>query len=148
MLLSDESAYRCMDKRGGLFNLTQSTTWQREGLYLLGLDNQLGFNGSGDYGLDTLTFGTSEVSLQKSIIGSINTTEYITGFLGLGIVPGNFSSGQFKSPLDSLVEENLVPSHSYGYTAGAIYGMSVNLSTIYQRTCVNMLKSKKGSPAR
>jgi hypothetical protein len=112
-----------MDERGGLFNLSGSTTWENEGLYLLGLDSQLGFNGSGDYGLDTLEFGNTGVSVSESIIGSINTTEYVTGFLGLGIVPGNFTNGQFKSPLDSLAEKNIIPSYSYGFTAGASYRM-------------------------
>lgn len=94
----------------------------KEGFYELGLDTQLGFNGSGDYGLDTLDFGVSGASLNESIISSINTTEYLTGFFGLGIVPGNFSDGQFKSPIGALVESaDLIPSHSYGFTAGAPY---------------------------
>lgn len=115
-------ADKCMSERGGLYNMSKSSTWKSEGFYQLGLDTQLGFNGTGDYGLDTVEFGSTGISLDDSIIGSINTTDYLTGFLGLGIVPGNFSNGQFKSPIAALVESaDLIPSHSYGFTAGSTY---------------------------
>jgi hypothetical protein len=121
-MLKHQLAYKCTDERGGLFDLNKSSTWQKEGTYLLGLDTQLGFNGSGDYGLDALSFGETGASVTSSIVASISTTEYLTGFFGLSIIPGNFSDGQFKSPIGALVEnESLIPSHSYGFTAGAIY---------------------------
>lgn len=108
--------------RGGLFNETQSSTWKGEGYYELGLDQDLGFGGYGDYGMDTLTFGTTGVSLSNSIVSSIATSEYWLGFFGLGIVPGNFSTFTAISAISGLVEtEGAIPSHSYGYTAGANY---------------------------
>jgi hypothetical protein len=134
-----------MDERGGLFNLSKSTTWEKEGTYLLGLDTQLGFNGSGDYGLDVLSFGDNGPNIPKSIIGSISTAEYVTGFFGLGIVSGNFSDGQHKSPIGALVEtDNLSPSHSYGFTAGATYRQwlvarqLLNFTNTWQNKRVNL----------
>lgn len=112
----------CASLRGGLFNSTQSSTWTPEGFYDLGLDTQLGFSGYGGYGLDDVTFGTTGVTLTDTIISTINSTEYWIGFFGVGIVPGNFSTFTATSPISDLVEkEDVIPSHSYGYTAGAKY---------------------------
>jgi hypothetical protein len=117
----------CEANRGGLFDPTKSSTWTPEGFFELGLDQQLGFTGYADYGLDDLTLGTTDVVLPSSIIGSINTTEYFLGFLGLGIVPSNFTNVLALSVLSALVEkESAIPSHSYGYTAGAGYRESSN----------------------
>jgi hypothetical protein len=73
-----------------------------------------------------LEFGTTGLSARGSIIGSINTTEYWVGFFGVGIVPGNFTDSTAKSPISHLVEDaGLIPSHSYGFTAGASYRESI-----------------------
>jgi hypothetical protein len=69
-----------------------------------------------------LTFGTTGTTLQNTIIGSINTTEYWVGMFGLGIVPGNFTNVTSLSAISGLVEKDgVIPSHSYGFTAGAKY---------------------------
>ena len=121
-LISALAASICQSKRGGLFDSKKSSTWQSQGSFDLGLDSQLGFTGSGDYGLDILEFGSTGVSLNNSIIGSINDTEYWLGHLGLGIDPANFTTVVVLSPISGLVEkEGSIPSHSYGFTAGAIY---------------------------
>lgn len=73
----------CQTNRGGLFQKNQSSTWQDQGYYDLGLDPQLGFSGNGDYGLDTISLN-DQISLSSQIIGVINSTDYWNGFLGLG----------------------------------------------------------------
>jgi hypothetical protein len=41
---------------------------------------------------------------------------------GLGIVPGNFKNVSSLAAISGLVEKDgAIPSHSYGYTAGATY---------------------------
>lgn len=108
--------------RGGVFNSSSSSTWASLGYYDLGLDSQLGFGGYGYYGFDDLTFGTTGVVLPSTIIASFNTSEYWLGYLGVGIVPGNFTTVTALSPISALVEsEGAISSHSYGYTAGAAY---------------------------
>jgi hypothetical protein len=91
----------------------------------LDVDQQLqaeNTNPYAEYGLDDLTFGTTGVILQNAIIGSINTTEYWVGMFGLGIVPGNFTNVTPLSAISALVEKDaVIPSHSYGFTAGAKY---------------------------
>jgi hypothetical protein len=131
------SAEICAAKRGRLFDFNKSSTWNNEGFYELGLDAQFGFNGNAQYGLDVLEFSTTGVSLPNSIIGSINTTEYWLGFFGVGIIPGNFTNMQALSPISALVEEQgSIPSHSYGFTAGASYRESRSLN----KTPRNMLR--------
>jgi len=112
-------------KRGRLFDWKKSNSWQPEGDFELGLDSQLGFTGDGNYGLDILEFGSTGVSLNNSIIGSINTTDYWLGYLGLGAIPGNFTTTDIPSPIFALVDNaSVIPSHSYGFTAGAVYRKS------------------------
>lgn len=118
----------CSSARGGLFDLHNSSSWYSEGFYALGVDEKLGNTGYAEYGLDDLTFGTTGVVLPSAIIGSINTTglinatQYLLGYFGLGIVPGSFNGSTPLSAISGLVEkEAVIPSHSYGYTAGAKY---------------------------
>jgi hypothetical protein len=78
--------------------------------------------GYAQYGLDDITFGSTGITLNNTIIGSINTTEYWLGMLGLGVVPGNFKNITSLPAISGLVEKNsAIPTHSYGYTAGAKY---------------------------
>jgi hypothetical protein len=43
----------CAYKRGGIFNLNASSTWQNIGIYGLGFENSLGYIDNGEYGFDT-----------------------------------------------------------------------------------------------
>ena len=120
----DTSDAQCPNERGGLFLSNESSTWNPQGAYGLGLDPQLGFDGDAIYGLDSIAFG-DQISVSSQIVGVINATEYFLGFFGLGVQPTNFTSADQPTFLDSMVEnKSLVPSHSYGYTAGAYYRKS------------------------
>ena len=111
----------CLTKRGGVFQANKSTTWADQGPFVLGLDPQLGFSGNGVYGFDNVSLSDS-VSVPSQVVGVINTTDYWLGFFGLGVEPTNFTSADKPTFLDSMVEiMSLIPSHSYGYTAGAYY---------------------------
>ena len=111
----------CLTKRGGVFQSNESSTWADQGPFTLGLDPQLGFSGNAIYGFDNISLSDS-VSVPSQVVGVINTTEYWLGFFGLGVEPTNFTSADKPTFLDSMVEDmSLIPSHSYGYTAGAYY---------------------------
>ena len=111
----------CLTKRGGVFQSNESSTWDGQGPFVLGLDPQLGFDGNGIYGFDNISLSDS-VSVPSQVVGVINTTDYWLGFFGLGVQPTNFTSADKPTFLDSMVETmSLIPSHSYGYTAGAYY---------------------------
>jgi hypothetical protein len=117
----------CSSIRGGVFDIANSSTWHDKGFWDLGVDSQLGNDAYGDYGLELLEFGSTGVSCDSAIIcafnttGSINTTSYLLGSFGVGIVPGSFNNSKpIISALTYLVEEDgSIPSHSYGFTAGA-----------------------------
>ncbi|KAI0177804.1 aspartic peptidase domain-containing protein [Pestalotiopsis sp. NC0098] len=116
----------CTAARGNVFNISASTDWQSLGAWELGLD-YLDQVANGDYATETIavynTVTHNNTSLDTQVVAAINDTDYYTGFFGLGITPGRFKTTVVQSPIAALVERDaLIPSHSYGYTAGAYYG--------------------------
>ncbi|RDL30347.1 Acid protease [Venustampulla echinocandica] len=112
----------CISSRGEIFDMKKSSTWQDEGFFNLGIDSRFGGSAYANYGLDDLAFGSTGVVLPSAIIGSINATSFLLGMFGLGVVPGNFKNITSLPAISGLVEKNgAIPSHSYGYTAGATY---------------------------
>ena len=125
----------CSDARGGLHSPQDSDDWQSMGTWELGLQH-LGYGGAGDYGLDRITSTSTiqtgaEFSMDGVLMSVVNTTDYFLGQFGVGITQGNFGDTVAKSPLTSAVETSgLIPSYSYGYTAGAHYRLS------YPQSCL------------
>lgn len=120
----DPSDTKCPPARGGLFYSNKSSTWVDQGTFGLGLDPQLGFDGDGLYGLDSIALD-DKLSVPSQIVAVLNTTDYFLGFFGLGVQPTNITSTDQPTFLASMVEnKSLIPSHSYGYTAGAHYRKS------------------------
>ncbi|KAI2637186.1 acid protease [Hypomontagnella submonticulosa] len=118
----------CTQARGGVYNTSASQSWSSLNAWQLGL-SYLGLGGNGDYAMETVVVYDSvrrwQTSFNKQIVAGINETSYFTGFFGLGITPGRFNNVVVQSPIASLVEQSgTIPSHSYGYTAGAYYGGS------------------------
>jgi hypothetical protein len=92
----------------------------------------LNLTGNAYYGFDTLTLGVPGAnlpSLDNQIIAGIATNDYWLGYLGLSPIPFNFSSQNdatsMRDPqpsfLSNLKNQSLIPSLSWGYTAGASY---------------------------
>ncbi|ORY65072.1 aspartic peptidase domain-containing protein [Pseudomassariella vexata] len=116
----------CTAARGNVFNISASNSWSPLGAWQLGLE-YLGLGGNGEYAMETIVVYDSvkrwQTTFQKQVVAGINDTDYYTGFFGLGITPGRFGSVVVPAPISSLVEQDgVIPSHSYGYTAGAYYG--------------------------
>lgn len=115
----------CSAARGGIYDAEESTDWTSLGTWQLGL-SYLGYGGNGNYGRDLINTQsplTSEpFTMDNVLIASINTTQYLTGLFGLGITQGNFNGTVAESPMTQAVSEyGLIPSYSFGYTAGAHY---------------------------
>ncbi|KAK4187083.1 aspartic peptidase domain-containing protein [Podospora australis] len=115
----------CWNARGGVFDIAASETWQSLGTWQLGM-NHTGIGGNGDYGLDALAFVNTvsrlTTAIEYSLIAAINDTNYYQGYVGLGVTQGKFGSNLTTPFLTQLVTGyGLIPSHSYGYTAGAYY---------------------------
>ncbi|KAL2137389.1 hypothetical protein VTI74DRAFT_10 [Chaetomium olivicolor] len=115
----------CIDARGGVFDSTQSETWRSLGSWQLGMNNT-GMGGNGDYGLETLAFVNTVTrhtsSVDGALVAAINDTNYYQGYIGVGVTQGRFGSN-LTNPLISQLAETYgtIPSHGYGYTAGAYY---------------------------
>ncbi|SPQ20083.1 ea383435-6f86-4445-9434-7a96ae7c5498 [Thermothielavioides terrestris] len=115
----------CIDARGGVFDSSQSETWRSLGAWQLGM-NYTGMGGNGDYGLDTFAFVNTvtriSTSIKGALVAAINDTDYYEGYVGVGVTQGRFGSN-LTTPLISQLAETYgtIPSHGYGYTAGAYY---------------------------
>lgn len=86
----------------------------------------LGTGGNGDYGLETIAFTNSLKSESKGVdsalIAAINDTNYYQGFIGVGVTQSRFDTNITNPFITQLAETyGYIPSHSYGYTAGAHY---------------------------
>lgn len=110
------------------FLINQSTTWDEQGLYAIQLETALNYEANGHYGKDVLALnggnGSSNgVSLANQLVAGIAAKDYLLGVLALGIQPTSFSSSStpVKTFMEQLKYNKLIPSLSYGYTAGASY---------------------------
>ncbi|KIV93874.1 hypothetical protein PV10_05053 [Exophiala mesophila] len=108
----------CATLRGGLFSSNESSSFTELGFFELNNgDSNVGY-----YGLDTIHL-QDDAQTSDQIIALVNDTSDWIGTLGLGVQQSRFQDSQNELPfLSSLVENgSLIPSHSYGYTAGASY---------------------------
>lgn len=119
----------CIKERGGAYNTTLSKTWDDKGRERLKTESNLGYAGlydNGDFGYDTLGVdvppGHANVSLDKQVIAGVEIKDFFLGNLGLANRQHTFGNGEQASGfLWHLNASNLIPSLSYGYTAGASY---------------------------
>lgn len=118
----------CARARAGTLNFNNSLTWEPKGIHSLALEANFGFAGiSAMYGLDTVALGFSNHTggplLNKQIVAGLETNLYYIGTFGLGQQPTNITGYDdgYPSFLTSLASHNVIPSRSWGYTAGASY---------------------------
>jgi hypothetical protein len=119
------------------FLTNASSSWQEAGLYEIKLEENLGIDGvNGLFGDDVVGVNNGNgsaggVSLAGQPVAGIAAKSFFLGFLGLGITRPSFSSAANAQNtfLTSLWMDNLIPSLSYGYTAGASYGDSTSTFT-------------------
>ncbi len=140
---SPTDAANCTIARGGVYDYTKSSSWNIKANYRLGVLNT-GYDSdsvSGTYGFDTLSIqgkGTN-ASVNHQPIASFTTPKFFVGSLGLSDQPVDFQDGSDTSPslLTSLKNENLLPSLSFGYTAGHHYRMyPQRISLVYNDNIV------------
>ena len=127
-----EDSLTCNESRGGLYNISESKSWEGLGNYLLGLEVNLGYNETAAYGLDTIALGATNSTggprLEFQVVVGIATDDYYLGTFGLGHQGTNLTNltEPHTTFLSSLTSKNLIPSLSWGYTAGAPYSKSLN----------------------
>lgn len=133
----------CQDARGGLYNASESVSWHALSNNSLGLDSSLGY---GDltalYGLDIVTFGFSDSiggsRLDSQVIATIEPEYYFNGLFGLNHQATNLTnfSDPLPSALTTMKNNNLIPSLSWAYTAGASYSkyeIIASMTFLYDR---------------
>lgn len=120
----------CADSRGALFLPNESLTWVENSIFNLGIEINLGLDTTATAGFDTITLGwqgSGGPSVEHSTIFSLEVQDYWVGIFGLNPAPTNFS-GRFNDPqpsfIQQLVNNDTIPSLSYGYTAGNQYRLN------------------------
>ena len=117
----------CSQSRGGLFDSTQSSSWQTLGNYSLGLELNLGYDHAAPYGLDTVALGFDNSmggpTIDSQVISDLATDDFYLGVFGLGHQGTNISNFTEPRPsfLTAMRNKSLIPSLSWAYTAGALY---------------------------
>lgn len=122
----------CDDSHGGLFDTTQSSSWQGLGNYSLGLELNLEYDETAPFGLDTVALGfnnsTGGPTIDSQVISSLMTDGYY--YVGVfGLSPNATSFDNYTNPRSSFLttmhNRGSIPSLSWGYTAGARYRESI-----------------------
>lgn len=121
---ADEDA--CSNSRGGLFDNATSSTFEYIGIYDLWVGQNLGIGGNGINGLDTVGLsgeGENGPTLKNTTVSAFATEAWYLGMLGINPKPTNFTSFNDPTPsyMTKLKEQGMIPSVSFGYTAGAYY---------------------------
>ncbi|KAB5566605.1 aspartic peptidase domain-containing protein [Coniochaeta sp. 2T2.1] len=126
----------CPVSRGKLFNFNQSSTWKDLGIYGIngdgvGLEANLGYSQTVEFGLDKLGLGLNGPSLENQVVAAFaNPAPFYLGVLGLNNQPVNLTTlGNSSAPtlIQTLKDQKKIPSVSWSYTAGAKY----RLKTVY-----------------
>ena len=119
----------CEQNRGWFFDFNKSTTWQDNGLWDLWIETNLGYSGDANYGYDTVGLGgvgQGGPSLQNQTVAALAVDAFYLGIFGINPKPTNFTNFSDPSPsyMQDLRTQNLIPSKSFGYSAGAKYSKS------------------------
>lgn len=122
----------CEDDRGWIFDEAESSTWEEQGIYRLGLQRNLGYDSNGIFGYDRVGLGgigEGGPAIENTTIGGIATDIYYLGLFGLHPKPTNFTTFNEGIPsyMTLMKEQKIIPSISFGYTAGAHYRYSVGV---------------------
>lgn len=110
------------------FLKNESSTWDQIYIADLNLESALGYDGNGDYGFETVGLqveNSGGPTLEHQVVAGIADKDFYLGIFGLGPKPANFSNFDHPEPafMPTLKNNSLIPSLSYGYTAGAPYSM-------------------------
>ncbi|KAL8946646.1 MAG: hypothetical protein Q9222_006987 [Ikaeria aurantiellina] len=126
----------CASARGGLFNMNASSTWRSNGFWQLGNERNLGIYANGLFGNDTIGLGiqgSGGPSLADQIMAVIGTEQIYVGMFAVNPKRTNYTGiteqGQ-ASYMTTLKQQNLIPSSSFGYTAGAQYRLKKVLGSL------------------
>lgn len=130
----DQSA--CADARGWLFDNDTSSTFDYIGVYDLWVGRNLGATPNAAAGFDKVGLGgvgEGGPTLENTTIAAFASQKmYYMGIFGINPKPTNYSD--FNDPSTSymtqLKEQKMIPSVSFGYTAGAYYRFTGSFASL------------------
>ena len=139
------SASNCTDSRGGTFSIKASGSWTNFGNWSLGEEQNIDVDQStgGVVGWDTLGIqaqGVGPLTLDNQTILALERKDFWLGNLGLAVRAPAYDNGTHPSFLSALRTKNLIPSLSYGYTAGAYYRMLLDTSRMVSQLTKQVIK--------
>ncbi|KAK4635906.1 hypothetical protein CLAFUW4_01572 [Fulvia fulva] len=119
----------CANQRGFLFLPNKSLTWVPNSIFQIGVGVNLNQDTTADAGFDTVTLGWQGAggpSVAHSTVFNLADPKYWLGSFGLNPRPANFTTYNDPQPsyMQQLVNNNTIPSLSYGYTAGNQYRLN------------------------
>ena len=124
----------CSGDRGLAFNPNTSSTWSLHGNYELSTEQNLNLSAEAIFGNDTLGLGIQGSGgpvLQNQVIGAFTDDDFYLGYFGVNSAVINFTNTDSQpSYLTSLKDQNLIPSVSFGYTAGNQYRLKQVLGSL------------------
>ncbi len=111
------------------FQSNETSTWQEKPGTEILEESYLNATSSTQYGIDVIGLGSEAsagLTLSSSLIAGVSTEPFYLGSLGLKpalTTPINQSTAYVSTAtlMTQLKNQKLIPSLSYGYTAGAIY---------------------------
>lgn len=125
----------CPSARGGIFNTNSSSTWSEYSYFHLPIEQNLYTPVTGFFGNDTLMLGdpsSNGPSLKNQVIGGMADQKYYLGMLGVNPKATKVSEGDSgqSSSMTSLKAQSIIPSVSFGFTAGAAYQLKKVLGSL------------------
>lgn len=114
----------CPTARGGTVDFNSSTTWHQNNYYRLPNDISV----TALFGNDTLSLGVAGrngPSLPNQVIAGMADPKYYLGMLGVNQKPLRLANSSQPSYISSLKDQKIIPSLSFGFTAGAPYRKSM-----------------------
>lgn len=119
----------CDDQRGFIFRPNESLTYVSNSIFNIGIEQNLMLDTTAPTGFDTVTLGllgSGGPTVAHTVVFNLISPKYWIGIFGLNPRPTNFTTFRDPQPsfMSQLVTNNIIPSTSYGYTAGNQYRLN------------------------
>ncbi|PMD39870.1 acid protease [Hyaloscypha variabilis F] len=121
----------CENSRGGTFYTNTSSTWIQSnitlnGIFAVAIETNLGITAEAQYGSDVValgSIGSGLPTISDQLLGGTASKDFFLGTFGVNAAPSSISNlnDPIPSYLSTLKAQSIIPSLSYGYTAGNQY---------------------------
>ena len=125
----------CLEERGQTYDYNTSSTWRQHGFFQISTEQNLNLSAQAVFGNETLGLGvqgSGGPTLTDQIVAGYTGNDFYLGMFGLNPASTNFTpqdQGQ-ASYMSTLKSQNLIPSISFGYTAGNKYRLKQVLGSL------------------